>query len=73
MTIETAPFGRKLVEQGDKEFGARPVHVGVGHGDRIFLDGDDHDMRVGGSDIVLNQQPAAGSRRHRIETGMVEF
>ena len=30
-------------------------------------------MRIGGSDIVLNQQPVARSRRHGIETRMVEL
>ena len=73
VTIEPAPFRLKLVEQGDEEFGARPVHVGIGHGHGIFPDRDDHHMRVGGSDIVLNQEPAVRPGRHGIEAGMVEF
>ncbi len=56
VTIEPAPFRLKLVEQGDEEFGARPMHVGIGHGHGILLDRDDHHMRVGGPDIVLNQR-----------------
>ena len=30
-------------------------------------------MGVGGSDIILNQEPAVGAGRHGIEAGMVEF
>ena len=73
MAIEPAPFRLEFVEQGDEEFGARPMHVGIGHRHGILLDRDDHHMGIGGPDIVLNQQPAARSRRHRIEAGMVEL
>ncbi len=73
VTIEAAPFGGEVLEQTDKEFGARPVDVGVGDGDRIVLNGDHQNMGIGGSDVVLDQQPVARSRRHRIETRMVEL
>jgi hypothetical protein len=55
MVIEPAPSRLKFVEQGDEDFCARPMHVGVGHGHGILLDRDDHNMGIGGPDIVLNQ------------------
>ena len=73
MAIEPAPFRLKLVEQGDEEFRARPVHVRIGHRHGILLDRDDHYVRVGGPDIVLNQQPAARPGRRGLEAGMVEL
>jgi hypothetical protein len=35
------------------------MHIRVGHGHGILLDGDHHDMRVGFADVVLNGQPGA--------------
>ena len=67
VAIEPAPFRLELVEQRDEELGARPMHVGIGHGHGMLLDRDDHHMGVGGADIVLNQQPAARTGRHRVE------
>jgi hypothetical protein len=34
---------------------------------------DDQDVRSGRAEIVLDQQGAAGARRRRRQTGMVEF
>ena len=57
MAVEPAPFHLELVEQGDEEFRAGAMHVGIGHRHGVLLDRDDDDMGVGGADIVLDQQP----------------
>lgn len=73
MAIEPAPFRREPVEQGDKEFCARQMHVAVGHRHGVLLDRNHHDMGIGGADIVLDQKPVAGPHRHGVKAGMVEL
>ncbi len=73
MAIEPAPFRLEFVEQVDEEFRACPVHVRIGHRHGILLDRNHYHMGVGGSDIVLNQEPVARPGCHRLEAGMVEL
>ena len=56
-----------------KNFARAQMNVGVGDRDRVRFDRDDHHVRVGLADIVLNRKPSARSRGIGGEPGVAEF
>jgi hypothetical protein len=63
--FQPAPLHGEIAEQADEELGARQMHIGVGHRHGIVLDGDDHHMRIGLANIILDGQPLAAACRGR--------
>ena len=49
------------------------MHIGIGYADSQVLDVDHNDMRVGGADIVLDDQPSHGPRGGCGQAWMVEL
>src|SRR5208282_6025028 len=70
--FKPAPLNREIAEQPGEELCARQMHVRVGDGRGIGLDGDNYDVRVGFSDVVLNGKPPAGTCCRRRKSGMAE-
>ena len=73
LALEPAPLHRDVAEQSGEELGARQMIVRIDDGHRVGFDGDDHDMGIGFSDVVLNRQPPAGPRCRRPQSGMAEL
>ncbi len=70
---ERAPGDFLPFEQGDEEFGAAAMDVGVGRGRRQPFDAHDQHMGVGDADIVLDREAGAefdgGGRQPRVAKG----
>ncbi len=49
------------------------MHVGVGEGGREALDGQDHDVRVGRAEVVLDEEPVAGPGGGRGKARVLEL
>ena len=62
-----------MAKQANKVFRARQMHVGVKDCRGVGLDGDDHNVRVGFSDVVLDCQPTGGARCRRSQSRMFEL
>ena len=61
--------GKQVTEKGE----ALQVNIGVGDAHRQILDGDDEHMRVGGAEVVLQNEAASPLGRRRGKTGMTEL
>ena len=71
--FKAAPYNRKIPAEACEKLRTRQMNVRVGDCHRVLFNHDHDHMRVGFSDIVLDREPCARSRRRRRQPRMTEF